>query len=86
MYGLPQAGRVSNDHLLPRLLAAGYTETGRTPGLFRHKSNDIVFALVVDDFLVHHTTDESLDHLIRTLQEHYTITVDTNAIKFVECN
>ena len=28
MYGLPQAGRVANDHLVPRLRAAGYTKTG----------------------------------------------------------
>ena len=76
MYGLPQAGRVANDHLLPRLQEAGYTATGQTPGLFSQKDNDIVFALVVDDFLIHHTSDQALTHLIDTLQQHYTITVD----------
>ena len=64
MYGLPQAGKVANDHLVPRLHAAGYTETGRTPGLFSHKDNGIVFALIVDDFIVHHTTEQALEHLI----------------------
>ena len=82
MYGLPQAGRVANDHLLPRLQEAGYTATGQTPGLFSQKDNDIVFALVVDDFLIHHTSDQALTHLIDTLQQHYTITVERQATKF----
>ena len=34
MYGLPQAGRVAYNHLLPFLQAAGYRETGQTLGLF----------------------------------------------------
>jgi hypothetical protein len=54
MYGLPQAGKVvASDFLLPRLAKAGYIEAGRTPGLFKHKTNSTIkFALVVDDFLV----------------------------------
>ena len=32
MYGLPQAGKVASDHLIPRLKEAGYEETGRTQG------------------------------------------------------
>ena len=67
MYGLPQADRVALDHLLPILQAAGYKEAGRIPGLFRHTHNDIVFTLVVDDFLIQHTTEEALTHLIHTL-------------------
>jgi hypothetical protein len=41
MYGLPQAGKVASDALLPRLKQAGYVETGRIPGLFKHKTNSI---------------------------------------------
>jgi hypothetical protein len=52
MYGLPQAGKAASDFLLPRLAKAGYIEAGRNPGLFKHKTNSIKFALVVDDFLV----------------------------------
>ena len=51
MYGLPQAGKVASDFLIPRLAAAGYHETGVIPGLFKHESNSVTFALVVDDFL-----------------------------------
>ena len=82
MYGLPQAGKVASDHLIPRLLAAGYKETGRTPGLFRHTTNGTIFVLVVDDFIIHYTNATALQHLTHILQQHYTITVDTQATKF----
>ena len=86
MYGLPQAGRVASDHLIPRLTAAGYQEAGRTPGLFCHTTNGTIFVLVVDDFLVHYTSEEALRHLTTTLKEHYTITVDPHATKFCGMN
>ena len=76
MYGLQQAGKVASDHLIPRLLEAGYKETGRMPGLFSHQNNNIIFALIVNNFLVQYFSDEALAHLINTLQHHYTITVD----------
>jgi Reverse transcriptase (RNA-dependent DNA polymerase) len=82
MYGLPQAGKVASDFLLPRLKAAGYEETGVTPGLFKHTTNSILFALVVDDFFVQYTNPADLDHLQATLRQHYTITVDMAASKF----
>ena len=50
MYGLPQAGRVANDALLPRLSAAGYIQAEHTPGLFKHTTNTVTFCLTVDDF------------------------------------
>jgi hypothetical protein len=60
MYGLPQAGGIANARLLPRLAAGGYKEAGMTPGLFKHKTNSIVFCLIVNDFgvkyLVHQKT------------------------------
>ena len=37
---------------------------------------------MVDDFLIHNTSPEALQHLITTFQQHYTITVDTQASKF----
>jgi hypothetical protein len=71
MYGLPQAGKVASDCLIPRLKAAGYEPTGRTPGLFKHKANSIIFALVVDDFLVQYSDLADLEHLQSTLRRHY---------------
>jgi hypothetical protein len=76
MYGLPQAGKVASDSLLPRLTAAGYT-AGVTPGLFKHATNSIIFAP-----LVQYSTDEDLVHLQDTLCQHYQITVDKEASIF----
>ncbi|MGL5935811.1 MAG: reverse transcriptase domain-containing protein, partial [Cetobacterium sp.] len=82
MYGLPQAGKVASDALLPRLQAAGYTATGRIPGLYKHCSNTILFALVVDDFFVQYTHLQDFNHLAGTLRAHYGITTDMAATKF----
>ena len=71
MYGLPQAGKVASDFLIPRLAAAGYHETGVIPGLFKHESNSVTFALVVDDFLIKYSDKKDLDHLKNTLNENY---------------
>jgi hypothetical protein len=82
MYGLPQAGKVASDTMNPRLATEGYVETGRIPGLFKHKTNGIYFALVVDDFLVLYTNPEALDHLATTLRKHYDMTIDLTATKY----
>jgi hypothetical protein len=82
MYGLPQAGKVASNYLIPRLKAAGYEETGRVPGLFKHTSNSIIFALVVNDFLIQYSKLEDLEHLFSTLRQNYEITVDMTASKF----
>jgi Reverse transcriptase (RNA-dependent DNA polymerase) len=50
MYGLPQAGRIANDELVPYLDQHGYRQSEHTPGLFRHDTRPILFSLVVDDF------------------------------------
>jgi len=36
MYGLPQAGRIANEKLIPILEKAGYNQAEHTPGLFTH--------------------------------------------------
>ena len=74
--------KVASDYLIPRLKEAGYVETGATPGLFKHVSNSIVFALVVDDFFVQYTDMEDFNHLADTLKKHYDITTDMTASKF----
>ena len=82
MYGLPQAGRVASNVLIPRLEEAGYRPTGRTPGLFKHDTNSVFFLLIVDDFFVSHENQQHFQHLQDTLRKHYQITVDDNASKF----
>ena len=79
MYGLPQAGRVAYDALMPQLAAAGYHPTGHTHGLFHHESNSIKFALTVDDFGVLYTDKADAEHLIAALSPHYKLSIDWDA-------
>ena len=82
MYGLPQAGRVASNVLIPRLKDDGYVPTGRTPGLFKHQTNSVYFSLIVDDFFVSYSGNADLQHLQNTLRKHYQITTDDSATKF----
>jgi hypothetical protein len=49
MYGLKEAGKLSNLRLVSLLQSFAFHQTD-TPGLFRHASRPITFVLVVDDF------------------------------------
>ena len=83
MYGLPQAGRIASDALIPKLNAAGYHQSSHVPGLFKHESRPVWFSLVVDDFGVAYVGKEHASHLIHTLQEaNYKITTDWEGTTF----
>ena len=76
MYGLPQAGRLANDQLISNLAPHGYAPCPLTPGLWRHKTRDIVFSLVVDDFGIRYSNRADADHLIATLRTEYEVSLD----------
>ena len=82
MCGLPQAGKVANDALVPCLKKAGYVRTGRTPGLFKHNTNSVIFCLVVDDFGVKYRHRKDAEHLRDTLRKDYPITEDWEGTTF----
>jgi len=67
MYGLPQAGCITNDKLIPILEAAGYHQTEHTPGLFTHETRPVAFSLVVDNFGIKYIGKENAEHLLATL-------------------
>jgi hypothetical protein len=67
MYGLLQAGILTNQLLARRLAIHGYHQTKFTPGLWRHVTCPIQFALVVDDFGVQYVGREHSQHLIDAL-------------------
>ena len=51
--GMPvfkQAARLANEILMRHLASYGYVPVQHTPSLWKHESNGILFALVVDDF------------------------------------
>ena len=83
MYGLPQAGRISNDALIPILANAGYHQSKIIHGLFKHETRPIAFALVVDDFGIKYVGKEHADHLFQTLTNaEYKITIDWEGTTF----
>ena len=83
MYGLPQAGKLSNDLLATRLEATGYVQAKTTPGLWSHKTRPIRFCLVVDDFGVEYVGEENAKHLINTLKQYYNIEEDWEGTSFL---
>jgi hypothetical protein len=69
MYGLPQAGELSQTRLIQHLKEYGYTQCLNTPCLFRHHTREIIFCFVVDDFGVRYETQADVDHIISTLEK-----------------
>jgi hypothetical protein len=63
MYGLPQAGKIANNKLVPHLASHGYHQCKHTPGHFCHKTCPILFSLVVDNFGVQYVGCKHAKHL-----------------------
>jgi len=82
MYGLPQAGKIANEELQHHLRPFGYKPCPRTPGLWKHDTRQISFALVVDDFAVKYVKKEDLEHLLKSIQSKYVTTIDRQATQF----
>jgi hypothetical protein len=55
MYGLKQAGKLSNYLLSTRLYKHRYYQCATTPGLWRHKWRPVIFVLIVDNFGIQYT-------------------------------
>jgi hypothetical protein len=75
MYGLPQASILANQLLKKRLAIKGYYQCKHTPGLWRHVWQNIMFYLVVDDFVIKVTNMHNMDHLVNALKKHYTVAI-----------
>jgi hypothetical protein len=78
MYGLPQAGILTNQLLARGLAIHGYHQTKFTPGLWRHVTGPIQFTLVMDDFGVQYVGKEHAQHLIDALETDHTVSKDWN--------
>ena len=73
MYGLREAGYILNVELKGVLRLANYVLSKYTPGLFTHKTRDIAFSLVVDDFGVRYGKIEDTEHLLKTIKDRYPV-------------
>ena len=74
MYGLPQAGLLSNELLEKRLDNQGYRQSKLVPGLWKNNWRPVKFTLVVDDFGVKYVGEEHVLHLKQTIEENYIVT------------
>jgi hypothetical protein len=76
MYGLPQAGFIAHELLTKRLEKGGYYASQFTPGLWCHVWRPIAFALVVGNFGAKVVGNVHANHLIKTPEKKYDVTVD----------
>ena len=82
MYGLPQAGFLSQQRLIKHLSKHGYIQDTHVPCLFKH-ANGTVFSLVVDDFGVKYPNKAAALQLIQALEELYKLHVDWQGEKYL---
>ena len=82
MYGLKEAGKLSNTRGVNLLSSFGFFET-TTPCLFKHVSRDIVFVLVVDDFGVKYHNRVDFDYLVSCLTSLYHVKAHPTGSKFL---
>ena len=73
LYGLRESGYITNVKLKIILGLEGYIPSKFTPGLFTHKTKEIAFSLVVDDFGVRYNKREDTEHLLKTIQDRYPV-------------
>eukprot|EP00956_Cyclotella_meneghiniana_P045361 scaffold364543_cov146-Cyclotella_meneghiniana.AAC.1 len=83
MYGLPQGGLIAQELLEERLNKRGFYQSKFTPGLWLHKTRNIQFALVVDDFGIKYVKDEDAQYLIDSITPFYDITIDKEGKRFI---
>ena len=82
-YGLKQAGKIAHDDLVSHLEQHGYIKAKWTEGLFFHRSRDISFTLVVDDFGIKYTDPKDLQHLATIMRIKYPFKIDEQAKQYI---
>jgi hypothetical protein len=78
MYGLPQAGILTNDLLQRNLAKDGYRPTQHTHGLWRNDTCPLSFLIVVDSFGVKYVGREHAEHLMECIKNNYNTSSDCN--------
>ena len=71
MYGLAQAGLLANELLDKRLANNGFSQTPHTPGLWKHHTKPIQFALVVENVGIKYENKHDAQDLINALERNY---------------
>ena len=82
MYGLKQAALLAYNQLVTFLKPAGYEPIENSVGMWRHKTRKTLFSLCVDDFGIKYMNTSDLNHLLSTLRNNYTVTLDKDGSNF----
>jgi hypothetical protein len=82
LYGLPQAGILTNELLQRNLAKDGYHPTTHTHSLWTHNTRPISFSLVVDDFGVKYVSRKHAEHLMACIKKKYNISSDWNGTAY----
>jgi hypothetical protein len=72
MYGLTQAGILTNELLQRNIAKDGYRPTTHTHGLWTHDTHPISFSLVVDGFGVKYVRQEHAEYLMTCIKTNIT--------------
>ena len=86
IYGLPQAGIITNKRLQAHLYRHGYFPCPHTLGLYKYKSLDTTFTFVVDNFGIRYTSKANALHLIHCLRSLYIVTIDWSGFLYIGIN
>ena len=82
MYGLKQDYILSWDNLVSYLAKHGYHPIKHTTGMWEHETRRTKLCLCVDDFGIKSFSDADSNHLLDSLKQHYTVTVDHQGTNF----
>ena len=69
IYKLAQTGLLANELLEKRMAKHGFNQTPNTPGLWRHHTKPIQFALVVENFSMKYDNKQDAQNLINALEK-----------------
>lgn len=83
IFGLPQAGILSQNILYTHLQKHGYHIINTASGLISNKSKTLFLCLLVDDFLIKYKKHEDIEELIKILQLRYPIEINYEVKKYL---
>lgn len=84
IYGLKQAGLLAQQRLVQHLSKHDFFPISAiSPCIFKHKTRNIVFSLVVDDFGVKFKAKEDVEELLRVLRLLYVVKEDWTGSAYV---
>ena len=86
MYGLSQAGIISQQLIEKQLNKKGYNQSKTTPVFWTQNWCPIYFSLCVDDFGIKYIGKQHAEHLMTVLREHHKFSSDWKFKRYLGLN